>query len=443
MLGGAGYTVVPGAPNCASMATAATGFYQFLLLAGTPSGQYTLTTTSAGFTSPSAIIPPQAGSLNAGPGPGVFPVQAQANAPTGGQSTTYFTSFNLTAGQRDIINNHVPLDPGVGQFPLFLEKSGNVNEIEIGNTIEYTLRLKSPQGAVTNASISDTLPPGFKLVSGTTRIRGVAVAEPAGAPGANLVFPVGNIAVNETVIITYRVRVGVTAEMNRQAVNRAVAKATNGVAAAVQSNLAQHGAMVTGGVFTDEACVVGKVFVDCNNNRIQDECCEVGVPAVRMYFSDGTSLISDSQGKYSYCGISPKTHTFKLDKSTLPKDAQLLTSSNRHAFDAGSLFLDLKNGELHQADFILACQPEVLDAVMDRRCAARANGDVDVPGHGDAECSARANRPAKASKPALEKQPATGTGKRFRSSGANSSRTGSGLLDDKPTPSAVGTGGTK
>ena len=47
-----------------------------------------------------------------------------------------------------------------------------------------------------------------------------------------------------------------------------------------------------GGVFTAEACVVGKIWLDCNENQIQDPE-EVGVPGVRLYFEDGTYLISD------------------------------------------------------------------------------------------------------------------------------------------------------
>ena len=132
---------------------------------------------------------------------------------------------------------------------------------------------------------------------------------------------------------------------------------------------------VTGGVFANEACIVGKVFVDCNRNHIQDPE-ELGIPGVRLYFEDGLYLISDTEGKYSYCGLKPITHVLKVDRSTMPTGSVLTTSSNRNAGDAGSLFIDAKFGELQRADFVEgSCKPAVLEQVK----ARRAQGNVVAP----------------------------------------------------------------
>jgi len=49
----------------------------------------------------------------------------------------------------------------------------------------------------------------------------------------------------------------------------------------------------------------------------------------------------------------------------------LVPSSNQNAGDGGSIFADVKNGELHRADFILAtCSQKGLDAIKARRSAA-------------------------------------------------------------------------
>jgi hypothetical protein len=117
------------------------------------------------------------------------------------------------------------------------------------------------------------------------------------------------------------------------------------------------------------------VFVDCNNNHVQDNE-ELGIPGVRLYFSNGTWVISDSEGKYSYCGLTPQSHTLKVDPSTLPAGSRLTTSSNRNLGDADSLFLDLKNGELHRADFIEgSCSNPLLEQVK----ARRTQGEVRAP----------------------------------------------------------------
>jgi hypothetical protein len=121
--------------------------------------------------------------------------------------------------------------------------------------------------------------------------------------------------------------------------------------------------------------ILGKVFVDCNGNHVQDGE-ELGVPGVRLYLQSGRFAITDSEGKYSMCGIPPRTQVIKVDPLTLPRGSRLTTSSNRNAGDANSLFADLKNGELHRADFIEgSCSNPVLEQVK----ARRTQGEVSAP----------------------------------------------------------------
>ena len=97
--------------------TGADGVYQFLLVGGAPAGVYTIAVTPpAGYRSPSALIPAQAGAFDpTGKGiAGVFAVQAQPGPPTGAQPTTYYLAFDLVLGDPNVINNHIPLDPGGG-----------------------------------------------------------------------------------------------------------------------------------------------------------------------------------------------------------------------------------------------------------------------------------------------------------------------------------------
>jgi outer membrane protein OmpA-like peptidoglycan-associated protein len=145
------------------------------------------------------------------------------------------------------------------------------------------------------------------------------------------------------------VRVGV-GSLRSDGVNRAIANSKNGTS----SNEARYAIRVDGGVFGDEACVIGAVYRDCNGNGTQDPG-ESGIAGARIYFSDGAFMVSDANGRYSMCGRTPTTHVLKIDTSTLPEGSVLLKTSNRNAGDPGSLFADLKNGELHRADFALSC----------------------------------------------------------------------------------------
>jgi hypothetical protein len=213
----------------------------------------------------------------------------------------------------------------------------------------------------------------------------MTIADPAGGVGPRLAFNLGPMPPGNQHVLRYRVRVGVGARQG-DGINRAQAFACgapatcvdanfNPVLGAVPTNEARHRVRIDGGVFTTDACVLGKIFVDCNNNHVQDRE-ELGIPGVRLVMSDGTTLISDSEGKYSMCGLPPKSHVLKADPSTLPRGSRLTTSSNRNLGDAGSLWLDLKNGELHRADFIEgSCSNTVLEQVK----ARRAQGEVRAP----------------------------------------------------------------
>jgi large repetitive protein len=118
-----------------------------------------------------------------------------------------------------------------------------------------------------------------------------------------------------------------------------------------------------------EACLAGKVFVDCNNNTLQDNQ-ELGIPSVRLYMEDGTYFLTDSEGKYSYCGLSPKSHVVTVDMVTMPRSARLSTTANRNLGDANSIMLDTKAGQLARADFAeTTCSKSVMAEVKNRRTA--------------------------------------------------------------------------
>lgn len=384
------------------MTTGDDGFYKFLL-SGDPTApqscQFRLAVESpTGYKiPPSGLIAPNP--LLQTPGtPGIYEVQTQKLAPTGNQSTTYH--FLLMAGlaHREIFNNHIPLDPLV-PGKLLLTKQGDKRLAEVGDTVLYTITVRLLEGdPVTQATVRDRLPAGFTLVRGTVRLNNLSVPDPLGGLGPVLGFNLGALQPNIEARLTYRVRVGV-GSMQGDGINRAQAHACQTVSGclnpasllpvtgSVASNEAQHKVDVTGGVFTDDACVLGKVFVDCNNNHIQDRE-ELGIPGVRLYFEDGRFMVSDSEGKYSRCGLTPRSHVLTPDPGTLPRGSVLTTTSNRNLGDANSLFVDLKNGELHRADFAEgSCSNPVLEQVKARRSQGevrsveteKSSGDTQAP----------------------------------------------------------------
>ena len=109
--------------------------------------------------------------------------------------------------------------------------------------------------------------------------------------------------------------------MQGDGVNRA--QATYAVAGTTTaSNVASAKVQVTGGVFSDKGFILGKVFMDCNANGVQDKG-EEGVPGVRVVLEDGTYIVTDGAGKFSFYGLANRTHVVKVDRATVPAGAAL------------------------------------------------------------------------------------------------------------------------
>ncbi len=357
-----GYGLYDGAGN-PRMTTGPDGFYKFLLSADAPAScLFRLEVAPpSGYQSPSTRIL-AAPTLQTPRGAGsIYFVQQQTIPPTGNQPTTHHFLVFTGTQHFEIFNNHIPLDPNAAPT-ISISKVGDRQVGEIGDSVLYTINVSQWAGPpLSGLQVVDRLPAGFRYIRGTFQLGTTVLPDPQGGEGPVITFNLPNLTAGGTLQFTYRVRIGVGAAEG-DGVNRAQARS-----GPTTSNVAQYRIRVTGGVFTKDACVIGKIFVDCNNNHVQDKE-ELGIPGVRLYFEDGTFLISDIEGKYSYCGLKPQTHVLKVDNATLPIGSRLTTTSNRNVGDAGSLFVDLKAGELHRADFAEgSCSNPVLEQVKARR----------------------------------------------------------------------------
>ncbi|MBK6854736.1 MAG: hypothetical protein IPG93_24975 [Burkholderiales bacterium] len=368
------------------------GAYSFLLQSPVPAGcpgaaDYTLRLTTPPGYALSSLIAPQPGTLVppagcSNGGGAICLVQAQNAPPTGNQPTPYYLSMSLDPnGGTAVINNHIALD-ATGTPQLVVSKTGSVSNAEIGDSVRYKVLVRRTDTTlvpVDNVELIDNLPLGFRYIPGTAQLTylatganaAVTIADPIGAPGAALRFSLGALGTGNTLELSYRVRIGAGADLGN-GINRAQATTVPGTgclasSGAPCSNESSHRVRVGGGVFSSDACVVGKVYTDCNHNHVQDAE-ELGIPGVRLVMLDGSSFVTDIEGKYSVCGLQPRTQVMVIDQSTLPRGSRLGVSSNRNAGDAASLFIDLKNGELHRADFIEAsCSNSVTEQVKARR----------------------------------------------------------------------------
>ncbi|MCC6769990.1 MAG: DUF11 domain-containing protein [Gemmatimonadaceae bacterium] len=264
--------------------------------------------------------------------------------------------------------------PVAGRPTLEITKSVSKADAQIGDVLDYTVVVRNTGTAnLANAIVVDTLPLGFAYEGRTARVGGVVIADPAGAPGPRLTFAIGAVNVGTPVTLTYRVRIAATAKLGVNT-NVAVASSSDG---GTTSGPARASTRLTGGLFNERGAIVGKVYTQCNCESAMQEGGEVGIPGVRIYLEDGSSVVTDVEGKYNFYGVSNRMHTVKVDRSTLPGGAVLVPLGNRNAMDGYSRFADVKGGEMHKADFAEGSgSADVLRLVLERRRA----GEVENAG---------------------------------------------------------------
>ncbi len=366
-----GGTIVP-APS--TFTTGTNGRYSFPLVA--PGDYCLLVTAPNGYTWVSRV---PVGELPGGR-------NVVATGPTTGGS--YGSGFRVGPETGPVLVD-IPVDGGlIGG--LFVQKVSSRPVVEMGDLLDYTVTISNKTGYALDQSdvqMTDSLPMGFTYVAGSTRIDGKTTLDPAGGAGPRLAFSLGRLKRDQQLLVTYRVRVGPGA-MQGDGINRVVAAyRLGGSTLYSESNVATAKVQVAGGVFSDRSYILGKVFADCDGDGVQGrgaaaKSSEAGIPGVRLFLEDGTAATTDSEGKFSFYGLLPRTHVLKIDRTTLPvsvKPGDFDSRGNRALGRGDSRVIDLKSGELHRANFVVAgCSAELNSELAQRRAQAnQANGELD------------------------------------------------------------------
>jgi uncharacterized repeat protein (TIGR01451 family) len=238
------------------------------------------------------------------------------------------------AGGFDLVREDVRLNDLAAvalNIPMFeasilqIVKSADRARADIGDTVTYRVEVSNPTAApVTNVVIRDVLPPSFQYAPGSARlILGSAPEQPIEPEMQNneLHFRLAEIPHGETAKLLYRLRVGANAQQGNQE-NLAIASATFPSGEKVQTSPARASVYVSAGVFSTQQVVVGRVFVDTNQNSKFDSG-DRPMPGVRLYLSNGASVITDSDGLYNFPSLSDGPQVVSLDPVSLPPGYKL------------------------------------------------------------------------------------------------------------------------
>lgn len=268
------------------------------------------------------------------------------------------TKLDFTTQINNISSNIVI----VNQSPrLQVTKEGDVRSADFGDYVNYSVNVTNNGEAIAyDVQLKDALPRGFDYVKGSVRVSGNTSIDISQAQttefntdGKYQVLSLGDMSIGDTKTITYRVLIGSSA-LGGDGINRATAYGRDESNNTLTSMEAQWPIDVSRGLMNTDGIIIGKVYHDINRDGIQQkEDGELGVAGVRIYMENGNFIVTDPEGKYNFYGVSAKTHVLKVDRTTIPRQSELVIQSNRNTGDAGSRFVDLKYGELHRADFAI------------------------------------------------------------------------------------------
>jgi len=213
---------------------------------------------------------------------------------------------------------------------LLVKKSVDRTFLDTGDVPFYSIQVTNTASvAVENAQILDHLPNGFQFIPGSARMTSNAGESQPINPavtGNDLVFTIGHLAANANVLLTYRVRIAANASVGANANTAVLTALSSGVT--VTSAQARAVVNVGAGLMSPRQVIVGRVFEDVNGNGLFDQG-DRPIAGVRIYLSNGQSVITDSAGLYNIPSLRQGSVVLSLDPVTLPVGYGLRSAGRR------------------------------------------------------------------------------------------------------------------
>jgi len=237
----------------------------------------------------------------------------------------------------------IPVDPGTSTMTI--QKSVGKTVVSTGEFVPYTLTINNNTAApLAGALIADRLPPGFRYQKGSARLDGAVIPDPAiSADARTLTFSL-NIAASATATVRYVLEVTPAARTG-SAENTAVATG------AFTSNTARASVVVREDLYRNKTILIGRVIDgSCDDNAGNNA---KGLANARIVLEDGSSILTDQEGRWHIDNLRAGTHVVQLDLDSLPKDYEVAAceKNSRFAGRMYSQFVNLHGGTLWRADF--------------------------------------------------------------------------------------------
>ena len=206
-----------------------------------------------------------------------------------------------------------PTDPA----NIVLNKKANKQYVTIGEIITYNITVSnftSTTDTSNNNIIIDVIPAGFRYIPGSGVLDGVSLADPT-ITNTTLTFAdLSAIPPGQTKTLSYQLAVGSGLAKGRY-VNSAYCNYFD--VAWKTSNTASEEVLVVDDPLFDSGTIIGRVFIDSNENGVFDED-EKGVASATVIMENGVLAITDKEGMYHIPAVKPGTHYLKA--GSYPED---------------------------------------------------------------------------------------------------------------------------
>ena len=257
-------------------------------------------------------------------------------------------------------------------FPaLSVKKEVDKHVAEIGDVVSYKVSITSstPGGEeLSNLVLTDTLPEGFKViknsidvVKGNSNIDSVWVSK-----SKEIVkIYIDSLESGNTTVVQYAAAIGPSADLGKHS-NVVYVRGYLPGGVPLDAGPAKAVVEITEGFATPRGFIFGKVFIDRNNNRIQEPG-EPGVPDIGIQTDDGIYVLTDSLGRYHIPYLSPGPHIVRIDPRTIPRNVTVPPTSIDYLGGGYAQLINLPVSSNRKANFRLIPKIDVEKQYKDIR----------------------------------------------------------------------------
>ncbi len=277
-------------------------------------------------------------------------VQLQNDAPAVNTDSTYHATYRASSSTQVLINNHLPIDRIVLAGPrnafLDIDVRPSRRTVQVGGVVGYTITVTNLSNVpASSVDVVDQTAPGLQALPDTAvllRPGGDDIFETADdlrtpliATGAGPVeFDPFELEPGEQAQILFVARVSAGA---RPGPLENTSVASEDFVGSIETVQDRSTVTLIADPLMDNATVLGKVFVDHNENGIQDPDhvpVERGLAGVRLITPEGLLIETDRYGRFHIADISVTreagiNYVVKIDANSLPSGAQVMSDTRQ------------------------------------------------------------------------------------------------------------------